>query len=98
MRYTNGVKREGCLSADSHVSGWKNDLGDLLASDGFPALIEVVLEQQTVREVHHPEVLKFKGRMPLESIGRRPILQFSKGIGLVGARNCLLYTSDAADE
>ena len=38
-------------------------------------------------------MLKFKGRMPLESIGRRPILQFSKGIGLVGARNVLLVNS-----
>ena len=48
------------------MAGWKNDLGDLLARDGFPASIEVVLKQQTVGKVHHPKMLKFEGRMPLE--------------------------------
>ena len=93
MRYANGVKREGGLSADRHMAGWENDLYDLLASFGFPALIEVVLKQQTVRKVHHSEVLKFEGGVPLESIGRRPVLQRSKGIGLVRARNVLLVDS-----
>ena len=62
MGDADGMEGQRGLSACRNVTRWKHHFAHDFTGGGLPTAVKVVLKQQTVRQVHHAQVLKAVAR------------------------------------
>lgn len=94
VRHTDGVERQGRLTTCCNMTRWENDLLHALTRLCLPSLVEVVLKQEAVREVNHPEVMECISWMTFKVGDGGPFIHLPKRVRLIGTGNVLLIHSD----
>ena len=94
MGDADGMEGQRGLSTRCDVARWKHHFAYDFTGGGLPTAVEVVLEQQTVWQIHHSQVLKSIARATFHGFKWPPNLQRPKQIGLIGAGDVPLIDGD----